>query len=275
MLITKEKLLSALYIPGFTILDANILKETGDDFNKEVTYEAWFIEDHQSACILGIQNISYEKKIFAFKRLKDESFHKVDLLKELEERSGHIEDEWKGMNQEARDNWCYIIDFDESEIDEYELPESSILYKMFKAKLKKNTEDKNQVEQDDQDYKNRNNFRLIADTSPIIILSPNREVIRLKPIIGRGAVVIYKVVSGMRHSGFLSLLDNIKTTNPNIYKVTGIFANQKIVRLNDIDYCYLICNVSENEAQGLIEETSIGIGLIIGADLIPKVYDSY
>ena len=79
----------------------------------------------------------------------------------------------------------------------------------------------------------------------------------------------------MSHLGVINWLGNIKATNPKIYKVTGLFTNQKIVRLNDIDYCYLICNISENKAQGLIEETSIGIGLIIGTDLIPKVYDSY
>ncbi len=141
MRITKEELLSALDNQEFTILDANIVKQAGDDFNKEVTYEAWLIDNSNDVCSLGIQEIMYERNTFSFKRFSGEGFQECGLLEALEEDGGHIDELWERMTPKSRKEWSDIVfngvdrEFINDVIYVYELPESSMLYKLCKVKL--------------------------------------------------------------------------------------------------------------------------------------------
>lgn len=135
---------------------------------------------------------------------------------------------------------------------------------------------KSKVSQDELSER-RKKFDLEHKQEPIFSVKSNNHFSLDSKLLGSGAVVISGQASiGLKLRGYKHLINKLLTDGKKIYPMTGTFAGDYIntCSVDDLEYCYLVANVTRDEAKAIIENTKYGVGLILETGMVPEVYDS-
>lgn len=234
---------------------------------------------------LGLsREISFEKSIITLK------WEDVSSFEELNDNYTHEIEETNVNTIDIDDPNLpeYVLESIENELENHELgrkidewygdegPTWSDYPKKLQTFLEREYKEYKDEEKKELEIELANQRKYSLKSSDLkIIIDIDTKAVGLEKIIGLGAVVLYGHANTggthqqLKSSAFVKRIEDLKRDGYEIIDLWGVFSGQDTFR----DFCKLILNFTEDQGKSLIKTTHIGRGLLIGKDLIPKIYE--